>query len=235
MPFVGLFWLKMKPNRTGLFFVASISGLGVVNHAAALLAYFYETMFFLGSLDPRRSVSFLNVPFLKFQFQFSFLRPPPGTIVALVLAVGFSYLSYKIFQIVRLLYVSENALSVSGILREKFKKCLYGTGIIACLLAAGELYFLSNLLSLFKISSFSFIFRRACVAGLLVVALVCVVLFTLAWYGKLSRFWKWVGVLLLIVGLALLMKSPAFPSEINAAKGFTVALVCLTFAGVRKS
>jgi WD40 repeat protein len=86
MPFVGLLWLKGKYNRTGLFFVAGMSGAGVVNHATALLVYLYYGAFLGGS----------------------FIFPRLRIIVALILAMGFSFLSYKMFQLARLLYAKEN-------------------------------------------------------------------------------------------------------------------------------
>jgi WD40 repeat protein len=82
LPFVGLLWLNGKRSRAGLFFVAGMSLAGIVNHVTALLVYLYYSVFFWGRFVP----------------------PSLRVAIALTLAVIFSLLSYKIFQIGRSLY-----------------------------------------------------------------------------------------------------------------------------------
>jgi hypothetical protein len=221
MPFVGLLWLRIKPSQTGIFFVAGISGVSILNHAFALFIYLYEVLFF-------RRGFFSQAAQADFDFWFRSLTPRPQVIVALTLAMGLSFLSYKIFRFAWSIYTPEKATNISWTLKEITKKILYTAGIIACLAAAHELHYLWSLSFILKLPG------RASFARLSALALVCVVFFATAWVGRLSRFWKWVGVLLLIGGLALLAKSPAYPSVLNAIKAFVVALICMTFAGIRR-
>ncbi|MDR2137886.1 MAG: hypothetical protein LBO68_06315, partial [Synergistaceae bacterium] len=89
MPFVGLFWLSGKQSRAGLFFVVGMNWMGIVNHTASLLVYLY----------------LYYKAFLRGRFVF----PGLWVIIALALAAGFSFLSYRMFQIAKFLYVRKNA------------------------------------------------------------------------------------------------------------------------------
>jgi WD40 repeat protein len=85
MPVVGLLWLRLKPNRTSLFFVGGMSWAGGVNHVCAFLPFLYYNLFSVRG----------------------FMLPRPQVVIALALAGGFALLSRRMFRLAKLLYSRE--------------------------------------------------------------------------------------------------------------------------------
>jgi hypothetical protein len=82
MPFVGLFWLRGRRSRAGLFFVGGMSAVGIASHIGAFIPFVFYGMLFWGRFVP----------------------PSLRITIALALAAGFAFLSRRIFQLTRFLY-----------------------------------------------------------------------------------------------------------------------------------
>ena len=104
------------------------------------------------------------------------------------------------------------------------KKVLYVIGILACLSAAEGLNRFGGLVMTFGGGDTPFY------VGMLVVSLVCVVLFILAFIKKLPKILKWSGVVCLFASTALMMNAPAFPVNMQIIASLAVAFLCLIFA-----
>jgi hypothetical protein len=109
------------------------------------------------------------------------------------------------------------------------KKVVYVIGILASLLAAEGLYRFGSFVSAMDGADSPFYML------MLLVSIACVVLFILAWVGKLPKVVKWIGIALVVASIALMMFAPAFPVNIQIIGSLIVTFICLIFANTKKS